>query len=248
VSRPPVRRFRVDSLAPGEDGLLRVDAGVHRHLRVLRLRPGDVVNLFDGSGGEVVASVATIDDDGTALRLTGSLDRRVESPLDSCLVQAIPARSSRMETIVRQLTELGIRRIAPVIAERSQKARLGAAALDRRAHRWRRVANAAAEQSGRSRVPAIDDVVSLADLSWESLPRPIFIADVGSSSARRPRTADAFSVLVGPEGGWSAAEVEAATAAGASPLSLGPRTLRADTAGAVAMTIFQFLWGDLDSE
>ncbi len=242
---PSARRFRVASLEPDGAGLLHVDAGVHRHLRVLRLAPGARVRLFDGQGAEVEATIEAIDDESASLRVVERVERSLESAADSCLIQALPARLSRMETIVRQVTELGVGRIVPVIAERSQASKRAEAAFERRAERWRRVAAAAAEQSGRTRLPRVDDVVPLANLDWAGLPRPLFLADAGVGSARRPEQAASFSVLVGPEGGWAPAEVETAISEGALPLRLGPRTLRADTAGAVAIAILQFLWGDL---
>ncbi len=254
-----MRRFRVGSIDADEAGELRVDADVHRHLQVLRLQPGAVVHLFDGRGGEVEAQITDLGDAGASLRLVRLLERRVESSLDSCLVQAVPARAARMETIVRQVTEVGVRRIVPVIAERSQQKRVTPAALERRAERWRRVADAAAEQSGRTRVPVVDSPAALEKLSWEGLPRPLFIAEVGAAEAatlsgtRAPAVAeidaepaaDAVTVLIGPEGGWSPGEIETAVEQSARMLSLGPRVLRADTAGTVALSLFQYLWGDL---
>ena len=242
-----MRRFRVGKLAPDDDGLLRAEPGVHRHLRVLRSTPGEVVCLFDGAGAEVEAEIVTIDERGTLLRLLGPLLRRVESELDSCLVQAVPARSSRMETIVRQATELGVRRVVPVIAERSQQARASTAALERRAERWRRVADAAAEQSQRIRVPLIDSPVPFTGVPWPSLPRPLFIADAETRASDDSPPAAAVTVLVGPEGGWTPGEIESAVAEGARRLYLGPRVLRSDTAGAVALALFQYRWGDLGS-
>lgn len=271
LSTPPLRRFRIGSLEPDEAGLLHADAGVHRHLRVLRLAPGDVVYLFDGGGGEVEAQIAVLDDARASLRPIAAVERGVESWLDSCLVQAVPLRSSRMETIVRQVTELGVRRIVPVIGERSRRPGGDAASLERKLRRWRRVADAAAEQSRRTRVPDIDAPLPLQELAWEGLPRPMFIAEPGTTRPGHDDAGDAEStaargdgvestgsqwadaagaagsvtVLVGPEGGWSDDEITAAMHEGASALSLGPRVLRADTAGVVALSVFQYLWGDL---
>jgi 16S rRNA (uracil1498-N3)-methyltransferase len=240
-----VRRFRVGSLEPDDAGLLHVEPAVWRHLRVLRSTRGDVVCLFDGFGGEVEAEIVAIDDLGASLRPLGSIHRQVESELDSCLVQAVPARWTRMDTIVRQVTEIGVRRVVPVLAERSQQARASAAALERRTERWRRVADAAAEQSRRTRVPAIDAPVPFKSLAWTSLPRPMFVANVGAMASDDVPPAKAVTILVGPEGGWSGEEIERATAQGAYTLYLGPRVLRADTAGAVALALFQYRWGDL---
>lgn len=258
------RRFRVDTIVADAAGLLDPGAAVHRHLRVLRAVAGDVVFLFDGRGAEARAEIDAIDERGVRLRAIQPLDRAVESPLELCLVQAVPARATRMEGIVRQVTELGVQRIVPLLAERSQ-AMGGAAAQRRKAERWRRIADAAAEQSGRTRVPRIDEPCTLAQLDWSSLPRPLLIADpgaggkpaelenlperlaaatAGAGSAAR-RAPSAASVMVGPEGGWSGDEVEAARQHGATAIAIGPRVLRADSAGVVAVTLLQYLWGDL---
>jgi 16S rRNA (uracil1498-N3)-methyltransferase len=262
------RRFRVDSIVPDGAGLLDPGAAVHRHLRVLRAAAGDTVLLFDGRGGEARAEIATIDEHRVCLRAVQPVERAVESPLELCLVQALPARAVRMETIVRQVTELGVQRIVPVLAQRSQ-AKAGGAAQRRRAERWRRIADAAAEQCGRTRVPRIEDPCALAQLHWGSLPRPLLIADPGAvpgtsaieapgggapdGTAKHPpgwsaaTAPPAATVMVGPEGGWAAEEVDAARVHGAAPLGLGPRVLRTDSAGVVAVTLLQARWGDLQS-
>jgi 16S rRNA (uracil1498-N3)-methyltransferase len=251
------RRFRVESIELDSQGVIDPGNGVHGHLRALRAAAGDVVFLFDGRGGEVEAEITAIDDDGATLRVISEVQAGRESDLDSCLVQAIPARSGRMETIVRQVTELGVCRIVPVIAQRSQQSKGEPAALERKADRWRRIADAAAEQSHRTRVPVIDRPCRFDGLAWETLPRPLFIMEPGAGgtvvgpgqgaaavfdAASVPAAA---TVMVGPEGGWTVAEVDGVTSRGGSILQLGSRVLRADTAGVVAITLFQYLWGDL---
>lgn len=251
------RRFRIASIEPDACGVIDPGDVVHRHLRVVRAVVGDIVFLFDGRGGEVEAEIAAIDDSATTLRVIGVVQATQESDLDICLVQAIPARSGRMETIVRQVTELGVRRIVPVMAQRSQRAKGAPATLERKADRWRRIADAAAEQSQRTRVPLIERPCRFDALAWETLPRPLFIAEPGAGAASvglvqgadavvdTAKLPDATTVMVGPEGGWTAEEVDAATSRGGSLLQLGPRVLRADTAGVVAITLFQSAWGDL---
>jgi 16S rRNA (uracil1498-N3)-methyltransferase len=248
----------VETIEPDSQGVIDPGDGVHRHLRVLRAAAGEIVFLFDGRGKEVEAEITAIDDDAATLRVLGEVRAGVESRLDTCLVQAIPVRSGRMETIVRQATELGVHRIVPVIGQRSRQSKSKDAAQQRRAERWRRVADSAAEQCGRTRVPLIDSPCRFDELSWETLPRPLLIADPGASVAARGThdgtpagtldaraTATAATVLVGPEGGWTGAEVEAVLTLGGETLQLGPRELRADSAGVVAITLLQYLWGDL---
>ena len=256
-SSRPLRRFRVASVEPGADGTLDPGPEVQRHLGVLRAAVGDVVFLFDGDGVEVRAEVMPLPGGEYALRVLGRERRDIESPLDTCLVQAIPARMTRMETIVRQVTELGVQRVVPVLALRSQPGKANPAALERKVGRWRRVADAAAEQCGRNRVPLIDSPCAFSDIAWEMLPRPLYITDpaatdpAGDALAAIGREAGpgaAATVMVGPEGGWTDDEVDTARANGAVALRLGPRVLRADTAGVVAITLLQYLRGDLRGE
>jgi 16S rRNA (uracil1498-N3)-methyltransferase len=248
------RRFRVAALDTDAGGILDPGPAVLRHLRVLRAAVGDEIYLFDGRGGEVRAVIAVLDGDGVRVRVIDRVLRDVESPLTTCLVQAVPARAARMETIVRQATELGVGRIVPVVARRSQQSRGSAAGRRRLTQRWRRIADSAAEQCGRTRVPEIDDPAPYAELDWEGLPRPLLLAhpaagggeparSLALSGGERPGGA---TVLVGPEGGWSDDEIEVAAAHGAERVRLGPRVLRADSAGTVALAVLQYLWGDLD--
>jgi 16S rRNA (uracil1498-N3)-methyltransferase len=260
-SRPARRRFRVANLEAGAAGVVELGAAVVRHLRVLRAAPGDRVRLFDGEGREVEAELVELADHAGRARILGAgAAARTESPLRCWLVQALPVRQARMDTIVRQITELGVSRIVPVIAERSQGGRLGVVALQRRTDRWRRIADAAAEQCGRARVPQIDAPCRYDDLDWDGLPRPLFIATpepAKSAAAAADRTtiaatgaagatgAAAVTLMVGPEGGWSDAELATAAGREALPIGLGPRILRADTASVVAVALLQHRLGDL---
>jgi 16S rRNA (uracil1498-N3)-methyltransferase len=260
-SRPARRRFRVANLEAGAAGVVELGAAVVRHLRVLRAAPGDRVRLFDGEGREVEAELVELADHAARARILGAgAAARTESPLRCWLVQALPVRQARMDTIVRQITELGVSRIVPVIAERSQGGRLGVAALQRRTDRWRRIADAAAEQCGRARVPQIDAPCRYDDLDWEGLPRPLFIATpepaepaaaaadrttIAATGAAGATGAAAVTLMVGPEGGWSDAELATAAGREALPIGLGPRILRADTASVVAVALLQHRLGDL---
>lgn len=238
------RRFRVDSVEPDAAGLIDLGA-VRHHLEVLRAAVGDVVYLFDGRGTEVEAEIRAFDTSGVSAAVRTRVTYESESDLECWLVQALPARPARMDSIVRQVTELGVDRIVPVVAERSQQTKASVTAMQRRTERWGRIAEAAAEQSRRTRVPDIEVPCAFGELEWECLPRPIFIADPGASPVARDPAQVAISVLVGPEGGWTQPEVSTALAAGAQSFGLGPRVLRSDTAGVVAVTLFQALWGDL---
>lgn len=219
-------------------------------MRVMRLGPGDRVRLFDGRGAEVEAELLGLETSGATASAVGEVSCGTESPLRTVLLQAVPVKLARMDVIVRQATELGVQRVVPVLSERSQTPRGGIDVVVRRAARWRRVAETAAQQSLRSVVPVIDDPTPWAQLDWARLPRPALMLDAATAgSSIRDLGADevpeAVSILVGPEGGWGEREHQQAASNGALRVCLGPRILRADSAGAVALAVLQHLWGDV---
>jgi 16S rRNA (uracil1498-N3)-methyltransferase len=221
-----------------------------RHLQVLRLQRGDRVALFDGQGREVEARIVSVAANKALATPVRELADAVESPLTCWVVQAIPARPQRMDPIVRHLTEIGVACILPVLSERGQSFARQDAALDERHVRWQRIASAAAEQSRRRIVPRVLDPCRLAHLVWEELPVPVLLLDPGEGaqllreaiSEECPR---ALTMMIGPEGGWSDAEVDLLQSRRARLVSLGPRVLRTETAALVAVSIAMHRWGDL---
>jgi 16S rRNA (uracil1498-N3)-methyltransferase len=247
------RRFLVPpadiDTARGE-ALIRGDE--HHHLsRVLRLRPGDIVSLFDGAGGGHHAVVEAVGRETTRVRLTGADTRPVDPDFRLTLAQAIP-HSDRMEWVIQKATELGVERIVPIPAARSVvRPRAG---RWERLERWRRVAQEAARQSGRRRVPAVEE-----PRDWQEFlaaPSPSGSARLmlqeappagGAPSLHLPEGTHEAWVAVGPEGGWTSEEIDAAARADLRPIHLGPRILRTETAGVVAVALVMFLAGELGS-
>ena len=238
------RRFRVSSVKPDATGHIDLNT-IRRHLEVVRATVGDVIYLFDGCGTEVEAEISVFDGCAAVAAVRKQVSNDTESALECWLIQAIPARIVRMDTIIRQVTELGVYRIAPVFAERSQQSKAKLSATRRRASRWNRIAEAAAEQSCRTHVPKIDPPCAFSELDWKCFPQPMFVADPGKPPVARILEPNTVSLLIGPEGGWTEREIDAALSVGAQPFGLGARVLRSDTAGVVAITLFQSLWGDL---
>jgi 16S rRNA (uracil1498-N3)-methyltransferase len=244
-----VRRF---TIAPEriDGGRVAFDRDETRHLaRVLRLRPGDVVVAGDGRGHDYTVRIESLGGlaSGTVLATT---DSGVESPLAVTLVQGIP-KGDRMEAIVRDATQLGVRRIVPAVTERTV-VRRAADAWDDRVRRWQRVAREAAKQCGRAVVPDVaapcELATALRDPSAAALRLCLWEGDAPPlSTALDAMTGAAASaaVLIGPEGGLTAQEVETARAAGFTAVRLGPRILRTETAGPVMVAILQSRFGDL---
>jgi 16S rRNA (uracil1498-N3)-methyltransferase len=220
---------------------LTVTAGDHRYLaRVLRAQPGDSVTLFDGAGNEVEARITRVGRTETEL-LLGAASPRPSAAREPLLVllTAVP-RGPRMDLLVEKTCELGVSRIVPVLTERAV-ARPDAT----RRGRWEKIAREAARQCGRADVPDVEAPIALATaLAAPALPGRRLMAwegEGGTPLRSRPDSDAATALLVGPEGGFTAAEVEAARHAGFDTVTLGHRILRVETAAMVVVALVRDL-------
>ena len=213
--------------------------------RVLRLRPGDPLILFDDAGGEYAATVEALTRDAVRVTVGEYLDVNRESPLHVTLAQGI-SRGERMDVVVQKATELGVKRIVPVLAERTV-VRLNAAQAANRLRHWRAIAIAACEQCGRNRLPEITPPMSLQDFLVSDYPAGLrlVLSPEGGLTARELPASPAATLLIGPEGGLSDAERSAALAAQFTGMVLGPRILRTETAALAALAVIQQRLGDL---
>jgi 16S rRNA (uracil1498-N3)-methyltransferase len=219
----------------------------HRHIgRVLRARPGDTLTLFDGTGGEVEARVVRVARDATELAL-GARRALAGPAVPITLLCAVP-RGPRIDFLVQKTTELGVARIVPVVTDRSV-ARPDAEA-GRRA-RWEKIAREAARQCGRADVPVVEAPAALAAaLAASGLPGRRWALYEGETrrslrGALQGVEPAATALLVGPEGGFGAAELGAAEAAGFQAVGLGDRILRVETAAVAAVTLVAAAYGML---
>lgn len=241
-------RFHVRA-DPGGGDRVAFDADDARHLaRVLRLGPGDLVQAVDGQGHELTVRLAHVGARSAEGLVVGRTTRPTESPIELTLAQGIP-KGDKLETIIRMATELGARRIAPLVTERTV-ARPDPGRWPHRLARCRRVAKEAAKQSGRAIVPEVDPPRSLGE--WLAEPRPaglllcLWEGESGGPATVLPAGGvERASVVVGPEGGLSKGEVARLRSAGAVVAGLGPRILRTETAGPVALALLQARYGDL---
>ncbi len=218
-----MRRFQVADV--GDVGVFIVlpNDAAHHLVRVLRGKTGQTIELFDGDGHIALATVHGINDDAVTVVIKEI--RTTRTTRSVTLVLAV-IKGPAMDAAVRMATEAGVARILPVIAARS-------IAKGDRSERWARIATSAAQQSGRGETPAISAPTTLAEALQSVDGATLYVAVPG---ATEPATGtNAAAVFVGPEGGWTQAEVSQITAAGARPISLGPWVLRADTAAAVAV-------------
>jgi 16S rRNA (uracil1498-N3)-methyltransferase len=242
-------RFHIpDTLGPGAELDLPDTAG-HHATRVLRLGVGDPVVLFDGRGGEHDAAITRVHRNEVAVRVTAFRDVDRESTLSVTLVQGISS-GDRMDITLRKAVELGVAAIVPVATERSV-VKLRDERADRRRQHWQALAIAACEQCGRNTVPAVAEPVDfrawLAELPKAPGTQSRIALAVGGETrlAELPKPAGDILLLVGPEGGLSPEEAALAGTRGFTPVRMGPRILRTETAAVVALAAMQTLWGDL---
>ena len=250
-------RFHTDfALSPGTE--LALPANASRHVQVLRLQPGAPITLFDGRGGEWVAEVRDMGRKTVTVRLMTHTAIEREASCHITLAPGMPA-NDRMDALVEKATELGVAAVVPLVCERSVL-RVAGERAERKATHWQAVAVAACEQSGRNRVPSVHPPLALRHwLSTLTLPSAPGTAMPAESNpglrlllSLAPDAAPlvqllaeslgqaspcAITLLSGPEGGLSDAEIEAALACGFVPISLGPRVLRADTAPLAALAL-----------
>ncbi|QBQ14032.1 MULTISPECIES: 16S rRNA (uracil(1498)-N(3))-methyltransferase [unclassified Pseudomonas] len=234
-------RFFVDApLSLGDHEL--PEAQAHYISRVLRMSEGDPVQLFDGSGQEFRASLLEVGKKRVVVQVTETFAGQVESPLQIHLGQGL-SRGERMDWAIQKATELGVNEITPIFSDRCE-VRLKDERADKRLQHWRQVAISACEQCGRSRVPVIHPPLLLADwLKQAEADLKLVLHPVAEPLVSHAKPGS-LAFLIGPEGGLTDGEVEAAQGAGFHAARLGPRVLRTETAPVVALAVAQQLWGD----
>ena len=236
-------------LSPGE--LLELPAGAARHVQVLRLQPGDRITLFNGAiegalplGGEFSATITRIGRSEVQVQIDSHTPLEREAARAVHLAVGMPA-NERMDWLVEKATELGVASIQPLATQRSVLKLKGERADKKLAH-WQGIAIAACEQCGRNRVPLIHEVLPLADWLQSTHISTRLLLSLGSDSRPLQQAITDFPAgpvlfLSGPEGGLSAEEEMAARASGFVPVTLGPRTLRAETAPLAALAALTLL-------
>lgn len=229
-------------------GTARLSEEEARHLaQVLRLRAGDDVHVFDGAGHEFLARVERIHRDGAELRLIEPRPAAAEPRVALTLAQAA-LKGDKMDDVVRDATMMGAAAVEPLVTEHT----VAHMKPGRAPERWHRIAIASAKQCGRAVLPVIGRGRTLAEwLAADRAERRLILVEPNAASPGRSLESIASSppasasLLVGPEGGWSPAEIETAIAAGYLPMTLGRRTFRADAVAIIAIAALQTLWNDL---
>ena len=239
-----VHRFHAPDL-PDEGALVSLSEDEARHLiQVLRLTIGETVRAFDGRGREHLAKVENASRQRVELRV-GPRAAAAPEPATAITLAAALLKGDKFDDVVRDAAMLGALTIQPLVTAHTEvpAARAGSTA---RVDRWRRVALSSIKQCGRAVIPHLAGPLAL-DGALAHLPKPwIVLSEPGAGGATRklPPAPSEATVLVGPEGGWAPEEIERLTTGGAIFLRLGGRTLRADAAPIVGLSVLLYEWGD----
>jgi 16S rRNA (uracil1498-N3)-methyltransferase len=239
-----MRRIRIytDQPLSAESQVELHDDTAHYVSKVLRLRIGDPLFVFNGDGREYDGYVEDISKKSVLLTLEKQLSPQTESRLHTILGLGI-SRGERMDFAIQKCTELGVSIIVPLFTEHCE-VKLAAERLDRRQEHWQQIAISACEQSGRVKIPMVAKPLALGDWLKTVEAERKFLFDMNQSQALGgARPENGVALLIGPEGGLSANEQTLALKEGFTGITLGGRVLRTETAPVAALSVLQYLWG-----
>jgi 16S rRNA (uracil1498-N3)-methyltransferase len=244
-----VHRFYAPALS--RDLVFELPDEEAQHLsRVLRLKAGDEIAVFDGQGHEALARIASVRSRRVSVEVVEARAAVPEPRVAVTLAQAL-LKSDKMDRVIRDAVMLGVVAVRPFVSRRTDVP-MKAVEKGGRQHRWDRTVIASAKQCGRAVVPVVHETKEFADLLQSTAGQARFmfvepgatnsVADLTSLEGPSPSEA---IVMVGPEGGWDPQEITEAAAAGVTLLSFGARVLRADAAGAIVIPVLRYIWRDL---
>jgi 16S rRNA (uracil1498-N3)-methyltransferase len=233
-----------------ENGMLKIEGDEVKHIRkVLRLKTGDGIVVFDGLGKELEGTIVEEGLSSVVIRIQNIFSSERDSPLEVTLAQSL-LKGEKMDYLIQKATELGVKEIIPFFSSRSvpflEKSR-----RPKRHHRWKKIAVDASKQCGRGVVPKIESLQDYSDMlqmastedlrliPWER--EGIKLKEVLERSKEKRK----IFFIIGPEGGFNQSEVDEAKKAGFTPVTLGRRILRAETASLCLLSILQYERGDI---
>ena len=252
-------RFFIEAALDDKTETIRIAGEDHHHIaHVLRLQPGQTLTVCDGHRRDYVCEIAKIDGEQVYLRVLSCQDNQAEPPYEVTLYQGL-AKGDKMDQIIQKAVELGAVSIVPVICARSV-VRIKGKDIAKKTQRWQKIATEAAKQCGRGQLPEVKPAYSyleainalkdqtIALFPWESERKMSireFLAGISDSAdienmLEKPR----IGIMIGPEGGFSAAEINEAEKAGITPVSLGRRILRTETAGTAVLAMLAYQYTD----
>ncbi|CEG59034.1 16S rRNA (uracil(1498)-N(3))-methyltransferase [Legionella fallonii] len=239
-----IRIYQPGNYQSGQALELSSEAGQHVAV-VLRMQPGEKITLFCGDNREFTATIETVKKKQVVVHVEAVIEKSRESPLMIHLAQAI-SKGERMELVMQKSVELGVASITPLITERCV-VKLDKERLEKKLHQWQAIVVAACEQSGRNTIPTVHPPLALEYYVKTTQAQLKFILHPEGNVTWRDYAigSSEIALVIGPEGGLSHDEVTMAYQHGFSPLSLGPRILRTETAAITALSVLQAVGGDL---
>lgn len=215
----------------------------HYLLKVLRMDTGRELILFNGQGGEFSAKIISTSKKSLVCAIGEHHNKESESSLTTELAIGV-SRGERMDWVLQKATELGVNRITPVFAERTE-VKLKGDRLEKKMQHWQQIIISACEQCTRNTLPELAPATSALDYILSSNSEQKFVLHHRTVKQLRDiKKPESVALLIGPEGGLTDEEIKAAEDNGFSPLALGPRVLRTETAPIAALSVLQFVWGD----
>jgi 16S rRNA (uracil1498-N3)-methyltransferase len=231
-----------------DGGVLRVEGTEARHIRkVLRLKAGDPVTIFDGSAKEYDGCIVELGPSFVLVRVEKACSPQKDSPLEITLAQSL-LKGEKMDYLIQKATELGVKEIVPFFSSRSVPL-LERSKRQERHHRWERIGMEASKQCGRAILPVVRSLQDYDEMlrfvPGDALRFILWEKEGTVLKQALKRSAEKIFFIVGPEGGLSETEVEASKKAGFIPVTLGKRIVRAETASLCLLSILQYEWGDI---
>ena len=233
-----------------EHGMLKVEGEEVKHLRkVLRLKEGDEITVFDGLGKECKGTIVEERLSFVRIRIKNVVSSKKDSPLDVTLAQSL-LKGEKMDYLIQKATELGVKKILPFLSSRSVPFLEKSKSLSRH-QRWERIAVEASKQCGRAIIPKIQPVQDYSEMLQAAGPKALRLILWEKEGMKlkeilgRSRERQEIFFVIGPEGGFSQREIEEGRKAGFIPVTLGERILRAETASLCFLSILQYEQGDI---
>ncbi len=238
-------RIYTNQILTCEQNIILENTAATHISRVLRLKTGAELTLFNGLGGDYKAVIVSSDKRLVTAKITHHNVHENESPLDITLVQGI-SRGERMDYTIQKAVELGVTRIVPIKTERCT-VKLDEARSKKRISHWQKIIISACEQCGRNQIPPIENITTYENwLAQQHNALNLILdptADSRVTQLKKPSTA--INLTIGPEGGFNDKELTLAQTHQYTGIRLGPRILRTETAAIAALSAFQTLWGDI---
>lgn len=235
------RIFSPQSFNNGEDVQLEAQAS-HHISRVLRMREGRPLIVFNGEGGQYQATITTLNKKSVTIHLNGFSHENHQSPLKTELAIAL-SKGDRMEWVIQKATELGIHKIVALHTENAQ-VKLSPDRAQKKQLQWQQIAISACEQCGRNQIPEVCPIIPINEWLQQCDADKKLVLHHRSSGRLAENKPSSVALLIGPEGGLSNAEIKQALAYNFEALTLGPRVMRTETAPLAALSVLQYRWGD----